>query len=97
VRESSPESRRHCLLRRFLIASTGRPVLFLIDVPKDVGLEVFAYEPSKTGQPDSEGLQLAAPPRPQVITKHLSSSETARRPLLYVGGGRDQFWRPPKR
>ncbi|MCT4365744.1 biosynthetic-type acetolactate synthase large subunit [Synechococcus sp. CS-603] len=71
----------------FLIASTGRPGPVLIDVPKDVGLEVFAYEPVEPGSVIPKGYQLAAPPRPQVIDQALELIRNARRPLLYVGGG----------
>ena len=71
----------------FLLASTGRPGPVLIDVPKDVGLEEFLYEPVEPGCVIPAGYQLPAPPRSQQIQRALDLIRQARRPLLYVGGG----------
>jgi len=52
----------------------------LIDVP-GCGSRVFAYGRRNRAR-DSEGYSWAAPPSPRSLTKHLSSSRNARRPLV---------------
>ncbi|MCT0200468.1 biosynthetic-type acetolactate synthase large subunit [Synechococcus sp. CS-1325] len=71
----------------FLIASSGRPGPVLIDVPKDVGLEEFLYEPVEPGSVVPAGYRLPAPPASQQIQRALELIRQSRRPLLYVGGG----------
>ena len=71
----------------FLLASTGRPGPVLIDVPKDVGLEEFLYEPVEPGTLRPAGYQVPPPPLASRIEQALELIRQARRPLLYVGGG----------
>ena len=71
----------------FLIAASGRPGPVLIDVPKDVGTELFDYVPVEPGTAIPAGFHLPAPPDPTAIESALELIRQARRPLLYVGGG----------
>jgi len=71
----------------FLIASSGRPGPVLIDVPKDVGAELFHYVPVEPGSSVPAGFRAAPAPRPEAIDAALELIRQAQRPLLYVGGG----------
>ncbi|MFM7634294.1 MAG: biosynthetic-type acetolactate synthase large subunit [Cyanobacteriota bacterium] len=71
----------------FLIAASGRPGPVLIDVPKDVGLETFDYQPVEPGSAVPAGFRLPPTPHPETISAALELIRQARRPLLYVGGG----------
>ena len=71
----------------FLIASSGRPGPVLIDVPKDVGIELFDYVPVEPGSVVPTGFHLPRAPKQASIEKALELIREARRPLLYVGGG----------
>ena len=71
----------------FLIAASGRPGPVLIDVPKDVGAELFDYVPVEPGSVIPAGFHLPPAPQPQAIEAALKLIRQARRPLLYVGGG----------
>ena len=71
----------------FLIAATGRPGPVLIDVPKDVGAEMFDYVPVEPGTAIPRGFQLQAEPASVVIAAALKLIHESHRPLLYVGGG----------
>ncbi|QEY31369.1 biosynthetic-type acetolactate synthase large subunit [Synechococcus sp. RSCCF101] len=71
----------------FLIAATGRPGPVLIDMPKDVGQESFAYVPVEPGTVRPAGFRVPASPGSREVTEALELIRSARRPLLYVGGG----------
>ena len=71
----------------FLIAAAGRPGPVLIDVPKDVGQEMFDYVPVEPGSVIPTGFQQPAPPEDAAISEALALIEQADSPLLYVGGG----------
>lgn len=71
----------------FHIASTGRPGPVLIDIPKDVGLEEFYYQPVKPGQVKLRGYKPTIKGNPRQINAALELIVEAKRPLLYVGGG----------
>jgi len=71
----------------FLIAATGRPGPVLIDVPKDVGAEMFDYVPVEPGTAIPRGFQLQAEPASVAIAAALKLIDESHRPLLYVGGG----------
>ena len=71
----------------FLIASSGRPGPVLIDIPKDVGQELFEYSPVEPGSIIPPGFQLPKAPDDLAISKALDLIQDAKRPLLYVGGG----------
>ncbi|WP_269624451.1 biosynthetic-type acetolactate synthase large subunit [Prochlorococcus marinus] len=71
----------------FLIASSGRPGPVLIDVPKDVGQEMFKYLPVEPGSIKPPGFELPFAPEHKAISAALDLIENAEQPLLYVGGG----------
>jgi acetolactate synthase-1/2/3 large subunit len=71
----------------FHIANSGRPGPVLIDVPKDVGLEEFDYEPVEPGTVRLTGYRPTVKGNPRQINQALKLIRQARRPLLYVGGG----------
>jgi acetolactate synthase-1/2/3 large subunit len=71
----------------FLIAASGRPGPVLIDVPKDVGAELFHYVPVEPGSSVPAGFRPHPDPDPAAIAAALELIRSARRPLLYVGGG----------
>ena len=71
----------------FLIASSGRPGPVLIDIPKDVGQEMFKYFPVEPGSITPPGFELPFAPEQKAISAALDLIENADQPLLYVGGG----------
>ena len=71
----------------FLIAASGRPGPVLIDVPKDVGQELFDYVPVEPGSVIPAGFRQPEPPDEAAIIAALDLIESAHRPLFYVGGG----------
>ena len=71
----------------FLIASSGRPGPVLIDIPKDVGQEMFKYLPVEPGSIKPLGFELPFAPEHKAISAALDLIENAEQPLLYVGGG----------
>ena len=71
----------------FLIASSGRPGPVLIDIPKDVGQEMFKYLPVEPGSIKPPGFELPFAPEHKAISSALDLIENAEQPLLYVGGG----------
>ena len=66
----------------FAIAKSGRPGPVLIDIPKDVQVASFEYEP----QPIAEKI-----PLPKVKEKRIDEAvaliKAAKRPYIYIGGG----------
>ena len=71
----------------FLIASSGRPGPVLIDIPKDVGQEIFNYLPVEPGSIKPPGFELPFAPEHKSLSAALDLIEKAEKPLLYVGGG----------
>ena len=71
----------------FVIASSGRPGPVLIDIPKDVGQEIFDYSPVQPGSVIPQGFQLPPDPDEIAIEAALELIENSNKPLLYVGGG----------
>ncbi len=71
----------------FFIAASGRPGPVLIDIPKDVGQQVFKYKPIQPGTIIPQGFPLTEPPDQLALISALNLIEKAERPLLYVGGG----------
>ncbi|WP_036901177.1 MULTISPECIES: biosynthetic-type acetolactate synthase large subunit [Prochlorococcus] len=71
----------------FFIAASGRPGPVLIDIPKDVGQELFNYKPVKPGSVIPRGFKLPPQPSDSSIAEALTLIEKSRQPLLYVGGG----------
>jgi acetolactate synthase-1/2/3 large subunit len=82
-----PRDMARIVAEAFHIASTGRPGPVLIDVPKDVGLEEFDYEPVEPGTVKLTGYRPTVKGNPRQINQALNLIRHARRPLLYVGGG----------
>lgn len=71
----------------FHIASSGRPGPVLIDIPKDVGLEEFEYEPVDPGTVKLPGYRPTVKGNPRQINQAVNFMTEATRPLLYIGGG----------
>lgn len=71
----------------FHIASTGRPGPVLIDVPRDVGLEAFDYQPVAPETIRLPGYHPTVKGHPHPIHQALHLIRQARQPLLYIGGG----------
>jgi acetolactate synthase-1/2/3 large subunit len=69
----------------FHIASTGRPGPVLVDVPKDVLQAMAPYEWPATL--DLPGYKVASKPHSGQVAAAASLMASARRPVLYVGGG----------
>jgi len=69
------------------IATTGRPGPVLVDIPKDVGLEVCDYEPMEPGQVKLPGYRPTIRGNVRQIAQAVQLIREAKRPLLYVGGG----------
>ena len=83
----SPDQMSQTVSEAFHIAGTGRPGPVLIDVPKDVGLEEFDYEPVEPGSIDLPGYKPTTKGNPRQIKQALELIGHAESPLLYVGGG----------
>lgn len=82
-----PKDMARIVAEAFHIASTGRPGPVLIDIPKDVGLEAFDYEPVEPGTIKLTGYRPTVKGNPRQINQALNLIRQARQPLLYVGGG----------
>jgi acetolactate synthase I/II/III large subunit len=82
-----PRDMARTVAEAFYIASTGRPGPVLIDVPKDVGVEQFDYEPVEPGSVRLAGYRPTVKGNPRQIGQALKLIRQSHRPLLYVGGG----------
>jgi acetolactate synthase I/II/III large subunit len=82
-----PEDTARIVAEAFHIASTGRPGPVLIDIPKDVGLEEFDYEPVAPGAINLRGYRPTVKGNPRQIAAAIQLLQETRKPLLYVGGG----------
>ncbi len=82
-----PRDMARIVAEAFYIASTGRPGPVLIDVPKDVGQELFDYEPVEPGEVKLPGYRPTIKGNPRQVAQALKLIRQARQPLLYVGGG----------
>ena len=71
----------------FFIASSGRPGPVLIDIPKDVGQELFDYQPVNPSSIIPPGFQHPSTPERSDVLAALGLIKQAKCPLLYVGGG----------
>ena len=71
----------------FHIAANGRPGPVLIDVPKDVGQEVFDYTPVNPGDCVPPGFAVPPVASDDAVSAALALIRAADQPLLYVGGG----------
>jgi acetolactate synthase I/II/III large subunit len=77
----------HIVAEAFYIASTGRPGPVLIDIPKDIGLTEFDYEPVLPNTVRLPGYRPTVKGNPRQIAHAIRLLRQAERPLLYVGGG----------
>ncbi len=67
----------------FRIAASGRPGPVLVDVPKNLTVEMGDYEPY---QPEEAGY-CCPPPDMEVIKSVAEEINTAEKPVIYAGGG----------
>ncbi len=70
----------------FHIASTGRPGPVLIDMPKDIQ-NTLVPNPDYDVAMDLPGYRLPSPPGESEIRAALDAIKSARRPIIYCGGG----------
>ena len=70
------------LREAFLIAKSGRPGPVLVDIPKDVQVATYDYEP----QPVVEKAVLPKV-KEELVKKAIAMIKEAERPYIYVGGG----------
>ena len=82
-----PRDMGRIIAEAFYIASTGRPGPVLVDIPKDVGTEVFDYEPVEPGTVRLPGYRPTVKGNPRQVGQALKLIRQAKQPLLYVGGG----------
>lgn len=82
-----PRDMSRIIAEAFYIASTGRPGPVLVDVPKDVGLELFDYVPVEPGAVRLPGYRPTVKGNPRQINQAIKLLTQATQPLLYVGGG----------
>jgi len=80
-----PRQMSRIVAEAFHIAGTGRPGPVLIDIPKDVGLEEFDYQP--VSEINIPGYKPTVRGNPRQIHTAAKLILQAKRPLLYVGGG----------
>ncbi len=82
-----PREMGRVVAEAFHIAASGRPGPVLIDVPKDVGVEAFDYQPVEPGSVRIAGFRPTVKGNPRQIAQAIELIQESRRPLLYVGGG----------
>ncbi|MGI8532973.1 MAG: acetolactate synthase large subunit [Geodermatophilaceae bacterium] len=82
---SDPADIPRVIAEAFHIASTGRPGPVLVDLPKDVlqAATTFSWPPT----PDLPGYRPVLHPHAKQTREAARLISTARRPVLYVGGG----------
>lgn len=76
------------------IATTGRPGPVLVDIPKDVGLEVCEYEPLEPGQVKLRGYRPTIRGNARQVAQAVQLIREAKTPLTLCGGGRNYSGRP---
>ena len=80
---SSAEELLEVIPRAFEIAASGRPGPVLIDIPKDVQAQTIEV----TEWPQPAGRQMPPAADAWAISEAAAMINTAKRPLLYLGGG----------
>jgi acetolactate synthase-1/2/3 large subunit len=80
-----PHEIAQVIAEAFYIATTGRPGPVLIDLPKDVQLGHAKFHYPE--RPHLRGYKPTYEGHPQQIKKAAEMISTARRPVIYVGGG----------
>lgn len=66
----------------FKLAKSGRPGPVLVDIPKDVQVALFDYEPETPVEPFAK-----IPPKPHKIDSAIKLINEAKKPYIYCGGG----------
>nr|QCI07108.1 acetohydroxyacid synthetase large subunit [Hypnea pannosa] len=82
-----PRAMSQIIADAFYIAQHGRPGPVLIDIPKDVGLEKFFYQPVKPKNVCLPGCRPIMKPKNKQIVKIVQMIQQSSQPLLYIGGG----------
>lgn len=82
-----PREMSKIIAEAFYIAQHGRPGPVLIDIPKDVGLEKFTYNPVDINTVHVPGCRMFHISKEKQISKILKLINQSSQPLLYVGGG----------
>lgn len=82
-----PRDMANIVAEAFHLALSGRPGPVLIDVPKDVGLEKFDYNPVEPGHIVIPGYRNVVQQSTKQLKNIVKLLEESRQPLLYVGGG----------
>ena len=82
-----PRDIANVVSQAFFIASSGRPGPVLIDIPKDVGQELFKYHRVLPGEVIPKGFKRNSDIDEKNIEQAINLIEKSQKPLLYVGGG----------
>nr|YP_009564938.1 acetohydroxyacid synthase large subunit [Gelidium coulteri]YP_009565338.1 acetohydroxyacid synthase large subunit [Gelidium sinicola]QBA96289.1 acetohydroxyacid synthase large subunit [Gelidium coulteri]QBA96689.1 acetohydroxyacid synthase large subunit [Gelidium sinicola] len=82
-----PRDMSRIVAEAFYISTHGRPGPVLIDIPKDVGLEKFRYEPVEPKNIKLSGCRPFVAAKSQEIAKIINLLLQSSQPLLYIGGG----------
>lgn len=82
-----PRNMSQTIAEAFYIAQHGRPGPVLIDIPKDVGLEKFTYQPIEPGTIQLAGCRNFYVKQNKQLLKIIKLINQSSQPLLYVGGG----------
>jgi len=82
-----PRDMSRIIAEAFYIASYGRQGPVLVDIPKDVGLEKFFYNPIEPGNVNLPGCRPITPPKIKHFAKIINLLQQSSQPLLYIGGG----------
>lgn len=83
----NPKDISRIVAEAFFIAKEGRPGPVLIDIPKDVGLEVFDYHPINVGKINLPGYQFEVTTSDKQLQAAANLIKHSSQPVLYVGGG----------
>ncbi|MBN2553109.1 MAG: biosynthetic-type acetolactate synthase large subunit [Spirochaetales bacterium] len=75
----------HTVKEAFYLASTGRKGPVLLDIPRDVQLEIFA--PHQAKYPPLEGYRPTVEGHPGQIKRAAALLKSAEKPLIIAGGG----------
>lgn len=82
-----PRDMARIVAEAFYISQHGRPGPVLIDIPKDVGLEEFTYQPVEPGQINIPGCRPLLKASQKQISQFEELLRESHQPLLYIGGG----------
>ncbi len=82
---SRVEDLAKCLKEAFHIARSGRPGPVLVDIPKNVAQARTEYQP--VGKVSIKSYNPTYTPNPKQLQKAVALLKTARRPVIFTGGG----------